>query len=180
MTNIVGAVLAKLGNRGNKLKYDKIAFAIPLLFLAQVSSADDELRAEMSRCAALIDTSDRLACYDQISFEKIKVPETPLSPAVASAPAAVPVDQMSAQSPAQEKPQKEQPKTMNAHVIRCTKDARKKYLFYLEGGEVWKQISDKRLSYKECDFNVTISKDFFGHKMQVAGEKSRTRVSRVR
>jgi len=58
--------------------------------------------------------------------------------------------------------------------------SKKKYAFYLEGGQVWKQVGDKRLYFKDCDFNVTISKDFFGYKMQREGEKSRFRVSRLR
>ena len=65
-------------------------------------------------------------------------------------------------------------------MTRCEKDSRKKFFFYLEGGQVWKQVSDKKLYFRDCNFDVTISKDFFGYKMQRVGEKSRFRVSRVR
>jgi hypothetical protein len=69
---------------------------------------------------------------------------------------------------------------VRARVTRCEKDARKKYYFVFENGQVWKQVSDKRLSYKQCDFEVTITKDFFGYKMQPDGEDRRVSIARVK
>ena len=74
----------------------------------------------------------------------------------------------------------EQELAIRAKVTRCEKDARKKYYFVFENGQVWKQSSDKRLRYKECDFEVTITKDFFGYKMHPDGEKRRIRIARVK
>jgi hypothetical protein len=69
---------------------------------------------------------------------------------------------------------------VRATVSRCEKDYRKKYLFHFDNGQIWKQMNDKRLSFKECNFDVTITKDFFGYKMQIDGEKSRIRIARVK
>ena len=69
---------------------------------------------------------------------------------------------------------------VRATVSRCEKDFRKKYLFHFDNGQIWKQTSDKRLYFKECNFEVTITKDFFGYKMQQDGEKRRIRISRVK
>lgn len=69
---------------------------------------------------------------------------------------------------------------VRAKVTRCDKDARKKYYFVFENGQVWKQTSDKRLHYRACEFEVTITKDFFGYKMQPDGEKGRIRIARVK
>ena len=88
---------------------------------------------------------------------------------------------LGAESLGRKEDKKEEPTAVTARVTKCTKGAsNKKYVFYLEGGQVWKQVSDRRLYFRECDFNVTISKDFFGYKMQREGEKPKFRVSRIR
>jgi len=69
---------------------------------------------------------------------------------------------------------------LQARVVRCQKDGFRRYFFYFENGQVWKQKSDRRLSYKECDFNITITKDVFGYKMLPEGETRRIRISRVK
>ena len=141
---------------------------------AQSSVADENTTDQVMRCAAVDDASLRLACYDKIGGRQ------DLAPAIASMPAA-PADGIgSEQVPKKAEQEKEAKGPVLARVNRCTKDARKKYHFYLDDGQVWKQVSDKKLSFKECDFDVVISKDFFGYKMQVDGEKSRFRVNRIR
>lgn len=155
----------------------KLIMLVPLFLTAVPAHSDDELQGALTRCAAMSDDSQRLACYDEIGGRN----ESPALVAdMTDAPAAIPADDFGAEKLADKKAEKEQPKSVSARVVRCVKDVRNKYHFYLEGGQVWKQVSDKRLNYKECDFNVTISRDFFGYKMQVEGEKSRTRVSRTR
>ncbi len=134
--------------------------------------ADDSLD-ELRSCAALEDTSQRLACYDKLSGRQSALPAEPRLPAMP-----VP-DELGAESLGRSDDEEEAPAVV-ARVIMCKKDVRKKYLFHLEGGQIWRQVSDRRLYWKECDFNVTISKDIFGYKMQLEGEKTRFRVSRIR
>lgn len=69
---------------------------------------------------------------------------------------------------------------VRATVSRCEKDYRNKYRFYFDNGQVWKQTSDTRLNFRECNFDVTITKDFFGYKMKVDGDKRKIRISRVK
>ncbi|MBT8109076.1 MAG: hypothetical protein KJP17_12610 [Gammaproteobacteria bacterium] len=69
---------------------------------------------------------------------------------------------------------------VRATVSRCEKDYRKKYLFHFDNGQIWKQTSDKRLYFKECNFDVTITKDFFGYKMKADDNKRQIRISRVK
>lgn len=117
------------------------------------------------------------------------VPVARPSPAVSQAPAAAPspapvatksLDDLGSEMlPGAAR--KEKPELLvRARVTRCEKDARKKYYFVFENGQVWKQVSDKRLSYKQCDFEVTITKDFFGYKMQADGEDRRVSIARVK
>lgn len=69
---------------------------------------------------------------------------------------------------------------VRARVADCRKDHSGKYYFVFENGQVWKQRDSSRLYFRDCDFEVTISKDFFGYKMQVEGDDRETRIGRVR
>lgn len=69
---------------------------------------------------------------------------------------------------------------LTARVVGCKKDDFRRYYFYFENGQVWKQKSERRLTYKECDFNITITRDFFGYKMLPEGETRRIRIARVK
>lgn len=149
------------------------AFVLAMLVVGVPSLllAEDEIR----RCAAVNEASVRLSCYDKISGRQSKVPEPASEQAVATSTLPViPPEDLGMKKKKAEVP------AVNARVNRCSKDSRKKYIFYIEGGQVWKQISDKRLNFKDCNFNVSIRKDFFGYKMQVEGSKSKFRVSRIR
>ena len=65
-------------------------------------------------------------------------------------------------------------------VVKCIEDATGKYLFYFDNGQIWKQKDNTIIRWKECAFDVTISKDFFGYKMIPAGETRKVRIGRVR
>ena len=143
--------------------------------IPSLSFADDGILEELWRCAAVDDATPRLACYDRLGGHQKSAPVT------VSEELAVPPDELGAESLSRNDDKKAEPTAVVARVTKCAKGAsNKKYVFYLEGGQVWKQVSDKRLYFKECDFNVTISKDFFGYKMQREGEKPKFRVSRIR
>ncbi len=73
-----------------------------------------------------------------------------------------------------------EPERFSATVTRCGESVDGRYLFYFENGQIWKQAKDNRLYFRDCQFDVTITKDFFGYKMQQAGEKKRIRIRRVR
>lgn len=68
---------------------------------------------------------------------------------------------------------------IRAKVTRCFQNARDEYFFGFENGQIWKYKGNRRLRYKECNFEVTITRDGFGYKMQSAGEKRTLRISRV-
>ena len=65
-------------------------------------------------------------------------------------------------------------------VIECRQDVHRKYYFHFVNGQVWKQKGNNRLSFGECRFDVTITKDFFGYKMQADGEDRRIRIARIK
>lgn len=170
-----------------KLAGPPARFARALLLAALASSvpalsiAEDNIRDELKSCAAVDEAAVRLSCYDRISGRQSQAPgQAREDPKVANAPVSAPPESFGAESLHRDDEKKVKEPPVAARVSRCSKDVRDKYIFYLESGQVWKQVSDKRLYFKECDFNVTISKDFFGYKMQQEGVKARFRVSRVR
>lgn len=65
-------------------------------------------------------------------------------------------------------------------LARCDMGRSGKYVFYFDNGQVWRQKSSARVPWKECDFEVTISKDLFGYTMVRDGEKRKVRIERVK
>jgi hypothetical protein len=70
-------------------------------------------------------------------------------------------------------------KTYRGHVQSCGQMSDNKWYFVFDNGQVWKQSSNGSYRFKQCDFDVTISKDFFSYKMKIDGGKT-LRVRRER
>ena len=71
-----------------------------------------------------------------------------------------------------EKKKKEQAakkKSYRGHVRSCGQMSDNRWYFVFDRGQMWKQSSDWIHRFKECDFDVTITKDFFGYKMKIDG-----------
>ena len=51
---------------------------------------------------------------------------------------------------------------------------------FFSNGQVWKQSKNDRVHFRDCNFDVTITKDFFGYKMQQEGENRRIRIKRLK
>lgn len=111
--------------------------------------------------------------------EAVSEPATASGTAVAATPNEQQLESLGAEQLGRQEREKDEVE-VQVRVVRCRKDDFDQYLFYLENGQVWKQKSDRRLFYDDCDFDVTITKDFFGYKMLPDGEKRRIRISRVR
>ena len=146
-----------------------------VLFLAGVMTAssvaaDDD--TALARCVSISDAGQRLACYDEIAGRVTSADENAAVPAPIS-------EDYGAEQLGQDNPDRKVEKPVLVKVTSCRRDNRKKYYFYLENGQVWRQNDDDRLRFKECNFNATIIRDGFGYKLQVEGEKRRTRVKRV-
>lgn len=83
------------------------------------------------------------------------------------------------QLPSKDRPERE-PESFQGRVVDCKQDASKKWYFYFDNGQVWKQRANARLTKRDCDFAVTLTKDSFGYKMQIEGETKQIRVGRIR
>lgn len=70
-------------------------------------------------------------------------------------------------------------KSYRGHVRSCGQMLDDRWYFVFEGGQVWKQSSNGTYRFRECDFDATITKDFFSYKMKIDGGKT-LRVRRER
>lgn len=147
--------------------------------ISTLSHAQESVQDGLQRCSLISDTSARLVCYEQLSGRQhitaAKVVESP----------AIPPDELGSESLSGRNSKRANAQPVNVRVIKCSNSGRKnayntKFIFYLEGGQVWKQISDKRLHFKDCNFSASIVKDYFGYKMQLDDSKKKFRISRIR
>tara|TARA_B110000091_G_C13739051_1_gene442477 strand:- start:113 stop:610 length:498 start_codon:yes stop_codon:yes gene_type:complete len=149
-----------------------VLFAITAPFLL---NAEESAQDGLQRCGLIGDMSARLTCYDQLgryhNSATAKVGET-----IDSLP-----DEKYLELLTSRNEQLAEPVSVIVKVMKCIKSGgSNKYHFYLEGGQVWKQTSDKRLGFKDCNFGVSIIKDYFGYKMQLEDSKKKFRVKRIR
>ena len=81
-----------------------------------------------------------------------------------------------------EKKEEEKPaekKSYRGHVRSCGQMSDDRWYFVFDSGQVWKQSGNGNYRFKECDFDVTITRDFFSYKMKIDGGKT-LRVKRER
>lgn len=141
--------------------------------VAQSAGPIEELKA----CARLTDRDVRLACFDELG-ERVLREET-----AENKPARKEVTQSEAVSKKSEENVQPLPDDLGISKIgddqestsvkysgmvqSCKKGHYGDWYFILDNGQVWKDVGDSRLYFKECNFNVTISEDFFGYKMSI-------------
>lgn len=144
-------------------------FLVGVMAVSGIVAADDTVLAQ---CVSIDDADRRLACYDEAAGR--------VSGADEGAEGPVPITQdYGAEQLSNDNPDRKVEKPVLVKVTSCRRDDRRRYYFYLENGQVWRQNDDDRLRFKDCNFNATIVRDGFGYKLQVEGQKRRTRVKRV-
>jgi hypothetical protein len=151
--------------------------------------------ADLERCANIPEATARLACYDELSDpQRPEPPAEVASPPPASPPPASPPEPevvveeaLSAPEPMSRELGEEQLPMAQRNeaefagtVRRCEQNARGKWVFWFENGQVWEQRDRDRIRFDDCHFEVKITKDMFGYKMQRAGERRRIRIGRIK
>lgn len=144
-------------------------FLVGVMAVSGIAAADD---TALAQCVSIDDAEQRLACYDEIAGRASGAGEStaPISPIT---------QDYGAEQLSNDNPDRKVEQPVLVKVTACRRDDRRRYYFYLENGQVWRQNDDDRLRFKDCNFNATIVRDGFGYKLQVEGQKRRTRVKRV-
>jgi len=147
---------------------------IALTAMAEVHAQDS---SDMARCAEHENADSRLACYDKVIGRSSSSPPDPEAAEKKPNPLTEEVGQEQLDS--KDKPDQE-PEAFAGRVTDCRLNADGKWYFYFANGQVWKERNSGRQQFKDCDFEVTITKDVFGYKMQIEGEGKKIRIGRVR
>lgn len=129
---------------------------VSLVLLVAATSAA-AVGDEILECAKIEANDQRLACFDGVAEKRQRR-----------------IDSGEIQSG------EEEAFELKARVERCEKSADERYFFYLDNGQVWKQTRTERDRYRDCNFPVTITKDFFGYKMMTEDGERAVRVKRMR
>ena len=181
------------------LSFFRVSLLVILAFLLlSVAEADDDkaLRNEMRRCTSLPSDNARLACFEQLANDVLQTSESPVetielesSDTTILALVSEPADgQAGDVKPLTDAVGKENVRRDDsivnpeyaATVTRCERNPRGRYYFYFANGQVWKQTNSRRLHFRDCNFEVTVSRDIFGYKMSIAGQRKRIRISRIK
>lgn len=155
---------------------------------------------DFMHCDGIVDDAARLQCYDEVSRQRKASSDEPKSSGVAVAaeddareePADPPqpefgpdegeVDQVPDNlglSSVRGGDQRNR-EIFHARLVDCRPGGTGKTFFYFDNGQVWRQADERRVDFGNCDFDVTISKDMFGYRIEPDGNMRGVRISRVR
>ena len=168
-----------------------------------VAATPTDSLEELKECARTDDTTARIACYEALgarvlgeesentvssadaesavaepaAVEATAVEATVVETAPSQAESSPMPDDLGVEKKKEEKPAEK--KSYRGHVRSCGKMSDDRWYFVFDSGQVWKQSGNGKYRFKECDFDVTLTKDFFSYKMQIDGCKT-LRVRRER
>ncbi|MDJ0793232.1 MAG: hypothetical protein QNI98_03225 [Woeseiaceae bacterium] len=156
------------------------------VFLATLSTSSGagptaDTIEELKACARITEQEARFACYDELgkrvlrqeTAESNPAQESPLQTEAQTATTTVvePLpDDLGSKNEIQ----------YAASVTSCKQGLHGDWFFFFENGQVWKQVNNRNIRFKECEFDVTITKDRFGYKMRIDAEDRTIRVKRNR
>jgi hypothetical protein len=155
---------------------------------------------ELKACARTEDSSARIACYEELGkrvlgeepsvAEASQIVES--SSVAAAVVAAAPVEEGVPATPVAEVRTERLPDEIGGggfeekkegkaglargHVTSCRQASDGRWFFTFDSGQIWKQSSAGHYRFKDCEFDVTITKDMFSYKMAIdGGRKLRVR-----
>jgi hypothetical protein len=184
-----------------------LSFLLVLPCVADAGVRDEVLRA-MDQCAAVADKDQRLACFDQLALQvKAAIAEAPMAgPPTAEQQKSwfgfdfgnifgtAPKQQMTSEQFGSENlpppPLKEGEAlppgpidSISADIADYAVNPFGKFVVFLEGGEVWKQVEgdSERASFKKKDNTAVISRGMMGsYNMQLNGSNKVFKVKRIK
>ena len=144
---------------------------------------------ELKDCARIPESAERIACYEDlgkrvlandvvISADDAVVSRTSLPPASDKTSDDVLAADLGGDKFVKQAGSDSEPN--RGLITSCRQGVDKKWFYVFDNGQIWKQSDGRRRRHKECHYYVTITKDTFGYKMQVDGEKEKIRIRRHR
>jgi len=163
-----------------------LATAVIAILIAAPAQSQD-LDKAINSCASISEDKARLTCFDALASMIGDAPVAEAMDAPVAATAAVVVAETAApltddigKERVDPKDPEEQPRYAS-HVTACKESIQSgQYYFTLDNGQVWKQSNYRRLGFKNCDFDIEISKGTFGYQMYIPSKDRSVRVARVK
>ena len=136
---------------------------------------------ELKACAKMTDRNARFACFDNLGERVLREASADKKPTreKMAQPEAVTATATNAQ-PLPDDLGKSTSIKYSGLITSCKKGYYGDWYFIFDNGQVWKEVNKRNRRFKECNFNVTITRDVFGYKMQIHGVEKSLRVRRYR
>lgn len=168
--------------RTNQQYFMRLSFAAAVMtVVCMPAHPDEQLEDALRSCRVLADTDARVACYDELADRYSPVNQAPRTQVPeADTTTYVELNDDVGSEALGRRDDEQRKEVITGTVVECRQDARNDTYFYFDNGQVWKQKTDSRIKFGDCNFDVTITRDFFGYKMQLVGEGRRIRISRIR
>ena len=157
-----------------------LSFTLVLMCMSTGFAESMDPADELKACARMTDSDARISCYEMLGNRVLgedSVDATSEAAPKASAPAALPDNLGGEQFSDEPEPVK---KEYRGLVTTCQKGSDGFWYFRFENGQVWKHVNVVRRQYGDCNFYASIIEERMGHKMQIEGDDSRVRVTRIR
>ena len=161
-----------------------------------VPAQSQDLGKALETCASIVEDDARLTCFDALAAllvdgQDTEQPVAPtaapvvvaVAPAVVDAtPAGVPVPLTDEVGKERIEPQQAEDREKYASRVKSCQESVQsgQTYFTLENGQVWKQSNYRRLSFRNCEFDIEISKSMFGYSMYIPSKDRKVRVARVK
>ncbi len=161
------------------------AFAVSCAVPAQ----SQDLGKALETCASIAEDDARLTCFDALAALLVVGQDTEQPVALTAAPAVVAATPAAGPVPLTDEvgkervelPQAEDREKYASRVKSCQESVQSGQTYFtLENGQVWKQSNYRRLSFRNCEFDIEISKSTFGYSMYIPSKDRKVRVARVK
>ena len=153
------------------------------VFSASVMAQSSGLVEDLKACARMTDRDARIVCYENLGERALREESAEsTSSRQAAQPGAATTAQAASPQPLPDNLGKtkhgEHDNKYSAVVTRCQKGQFGDWYFFFDNGQIWKDVGNSRYNFKDCNFNVTITDDFYGFKMTIHELDESVRVKR--
>ncbi|MDP9141694.1 MAG: hypothetical protein M3O62_12980 [Pseudomonadota bacterium] len=162
--------------------WQQILTAGGILITASMAAA----AAEPSACAAIVDATARLACYDrhnapQAKPEAVEPAAEPPGPGATPAPPVVESERFGAESLPTKAGDPEVPDAIESRISGPFKGWSKDTEFQLDNGQVWRCVNCRDMYHHIESPAVTVKRGFMGNYwLKVEGLNTRASVKRIK
>lgn len=153
----------------------RFTFVVTFIFLSNVAFGSESLQDQIDQCSLIKKNKKRLNCFDQLSTKASATTDKSIAPKETSSQTEQLPDNLGGADFSKGK----EPKSYAGKVVSCKAAHDRKWFYFFENGQVWKQVDRRRIRHKTCEFEVAIKKDGLGYVMYY-DQNRKVRIKRKR